>query len=253
MGKPIYHQSEIGMYLKCGKQWEFRYALGIKEKPRAALTLGSSVDAAVTKNLKNKIDNKKLLPKEEVTQAFVDEFNKLEKDTDWQDDDPGKQKDMGVKMVELHHIVAAPYINPIAVQESFVVEVNGRDWNLGGTMDVVEKNVIRDTKTSKSAYDLNKVTKNYQAAIYDYAFEKIKGVKAKSFAFDVLIKPGTKKPADYQLVQAPVTKLDRDWTFDTIEQVHRSIDAGITKPAADSAWWCSSSWCGFWNQCKGKK
>lgn len=253
MSKPIYHQSEINMYLKCGKQWEFRYAMGLKLKPKAALTLGTSVDAAVTANLQSKIERDELLPTEQVVQTFVDEFNKLEADTDWADDDIGKQKDSGVNMVKVHCEKAAPHIKPVAVQVPFVVQVPKKDWNLGGTMDVVEFNSIRDTKTSKSAYELDKISKNYQAAIYDYAYEMMKGQKPKSFTFDVLIKPTAKKPADYQQLTAPVTKADRDWTFETVEQVHRSIEAGIAKPAADSSWWCSKNWCGYWDQCKGRK
>lgn len=250
--KQVYHQSEISMYLKCGKQWEFRYALGIKEKPKAALSLGSSVDTAVTANLNNKIKTNELLPKEQVVQTFVDEFNKLASETEFEEEDPGQIKDVGVKLTELHHLIVAPHINPVATQKYFNVEVPGKDWNLGGTMDVVEPNSIRDTKTSKTAYAIDKVQKNYQAAIYDYAFEKTEGRKAKSFTFDVLIKPTPRKEAAYQQVTSPVTNTDRDWTFDAIEQVHRSIEAGITKPAPDGVYWCSEKWCGYWSRCKGR-
>ena len=82
-----YHQSEIATFLKCPKQWEFRYVQGLKTPPRAALTVGSSVDAAVTHNLIEKLKTGTDLPTQSVLDAYSTDFDTKAKETEWGDDD----------------------------------------------------------------------------------------------------------------------------------------------------------------------
>lgn len=252
MSRPKYHQSEIATFLKCGKQWEFRYVQGIKTPSRAALTVGSAVDAAVTYNLLEKLKTGVDLPKQAVLDAYSGNFDNLSPDTAWGEDDAGKQKDMGVKLITLHHEVIAPRIDPASVQESFVIETDG-GYDLGGTIDLTEKSgVIADTKTAKTAYDEDAIARALQPAMYDFAYEAVNGKPATGFRYDVLIKPTTKNPARAQQILGKVTPDDREWLFDTIGQVHKAISAGVAQPAADGAWWCSKDWCPYWAMCKGK-
>jgi len=241
-----YHQSEIQTFLKCPKQWEFRYQQGIKTPPKAALTVGSSVDAAVTYNLVEKLKTGQDLPTEVVLDTFSTDFDTKAKETEWGDDDQGKQKDLGASLVKLHHLEAAPTINPATVQESFVIETDA-GYDLGGTIDLTEKSgIIADTKTSKTSYGEDAIERALQPALYDFAYEAINKKPATGFRFDVLVK--TKVPK-LQRVQGTVTPRDREWLFDTINNVHKAIEAGIATPAPDGAWWCSREWCGYAHLC----
>lgn len=247
-----YHQSEIAMFLKCGKSWEFRYIQGIKTPPKAALTVGSSVDAGVTRNLAQKIETKKDLTVDEVLDVYSTDFEIRASETEWGDDNRGEQKDMGAKLIKLHHEAFAPKIDPATVQEKFVIETDA-GFNIGGTIDLTEKDgTIADTKTSKSKYDENAVFRALQPAVYDFAYEALNGKKAKSFRYDVLIKPTKTLPARSQQVEAQVTPDDRSWLFETIHSVDKAIKAGVALPASDTSWACSKEWCGFWDRCKGK-
>lgn len=248
-----YHQSELQTYLKCGKQWEYRYVQGLRVPPKAALTIGSAVDRAVTHNLIEKIRSGADLPMDAVLDAYSTDFEKRKSETEWGEDNAGAQKDMGAKLVELHHREAAPKIQPATVQEEFVIETDA-GYDLGGTIDFTEKSgVIGDTKTAKSKYDEDAIFRAVQPTLYDFAYEALHKVPSTGFRFDVLVKPTKTLPARFQQVQGKVTQDDRLWLFDTIGQVHKSIEAGVALPAADGAWWCSKDWCGFWGQCKGKK
>jgi CRISPR/Cas system-associated exonuclease Cas4 (RecB family) len=250
--KREYHQSEIGTYLKCGKQWEFRYVQGIKTPPRAALTVGSSVDAAVTHNLIQKVQSGKDISTEAILDAYSGDFDIRAKDTEWREDDQGKQKDIGAQLVKLHHEQVAPGILPATVQEKFTLETDA-GFDLGGTIDLTEKSgIVVDTKTAKTAYDEDAISRALQPALYDFAYESLHGKPAEGFRFDVLVKPTAKKPPSVQRVQAKVTPADREWLFDTIGNVHKAIEAGVAMPAADGSWWCSKDWCGYWSICKGK-
>lgn len=250
--KREYHQSEINMFLKCGKQWEFRYERGIVTPPTAALTLGSAVDVSVTKNLAQKVSSKKDLSIEEVLETYSSDFDKRAPSTVWDGEDVGKQKDMGTQMIRLYHERVAPNVRPATVQEKFVIELDA-PYNIGGTIDLTEEDrIVADTKTSKNKYADDAVSRALQPAIYDFAYEALRGVKAKAFRYDVLIKPTAKKPAELQQVSARVTEADRIHLFDTINNVHTAIEAGVAMPAPEGAWWCSKDWCGYWSMCKGK-
>lgn len=250
--KPEYHQSELQTFLKCGKQWEFRYLFGIKIPPKAALTVGSSVDAGVTTNLVQKVKTEKDLPLNDVLDAFSTDFDIRAKETEWDDDDPGQQKDVGAQLLKVHHEKIAPMINPASVQERFVIETDA-GYNLGGSIDLTEKDgTVADTKTSRTRYQEDAISRAFQPAMYDFAYEAIKGKKAKGFRYDVLVKPTKTKPADFQQIGAVVTDSDREWLFGAIENVDKAIKAGVALPAPEGAWWCSKDWCGYWSMCKGK-
>jgi CRISPR/Cas system-associated exonuclease Cas4 (RecB family) len=247
-----YHQSELNTFLKCGKQWEFRYVQKIKTPPKAALTLGSSVDAGVTRNLVQKVGSGKDLSLEEVLDVYSKDFDIRAQETEWDEDKPGEQKDMGIKLLSAHHAELAPKIDPETVQEKFVIETDA-GFNLGGTLDLTTKDlVVVDTKTAKSKYDEGAVNNSIQAIMYDFAYEALRGKKAKSFRFDVLIKPTKTIGARVQQVEEKVTDEARSFLFDSIHNVHRAIEAGIALPAAEGSWWCSKDWCGYWDRCKGK-
>lgn len=252
MTRRRYHQSEIETFLKCPRQWEFRYVMGLKSPPRAALTVGSAVDAAVTHNLVEKIKTGQDLPAEAVLDAYSSDFDTKAKETEWGEDDQGKQKDMGAQLVKIHHEKLAPLIQPKTVQESFVIETDA-GYDLGGTIDLTETSgVVADTKTSKLAYAEDAISRALQPALYDFAYEALNQKPSTGFRFDVLIKPTKTKPPQTQRIEGKVTHEDREWLFDTIGNVHKAIEAGVSTPAANGAWWCSKDWCGYWDRCKGK-
>lgn len=246
---PEYHQSAIQLFQKCGLAYEFRYVMGIKTPPKAALTVGSSVDDGVTRNLVQKIQSGQDLSESEVLDVYSTSFDIRAKETEWDDDDSGKQKDMGAQLVKAHHAKVAPNIDPLTVQEKFVIETDA-GYSLGGTIDLTEKSgVIADTKTSKLKYADDSISRSLQPAMYDFAYEALHGQKAKSFRYDVLVKPTKTKPPEVQQIEAQVTFADREWLFDTINNVHKAIQAGVAIPAPEGAWWCSRDWCGFASMC----
>src|SRR3954463_13790861 len=65
--------SSIRMLKVCPEQYRQRYILGKKERPGEALTLGSSVHAAMAFNLEQKIESHEDLPEAEVLEYFHDQ------------------------------------------------------------------------------------------------------------------------------------------------------------------------------------
>ncbi len=254
MKKKEYHQSEVQTFLKCGKQWEFRYLRGLKTPPKSALTIGSAVDSAVNTNLVEKVKTGALLSKEAVLDFYSADFEKRAVDTEWAGDDKGEQKDIGAKLTAIHCDSVAPKINPVTVQEKFSIELD-EGFDIGGTLDLTDQEGrIRDTKTTSRQQAGNySVSGSLQPAIYDFAYEVLKGKPSTGFTFDLLVKPTKTLPAESRELTGKVTNDDRLWLFDAIKNMHKAIEAGVALPAPENAWWCSKDWCGYWSICKGKK
>lgn len=253
--KPQYHQSEIELHLKCGLAHKYRYIDGYKIPPRAALTIGSSVDAAVTHNLIQKIETNTDLPKDDVLDAYSTAFDRAAVETDFEGKDKGVEKQIGVQLVNIHHEKVAPLIQPAEVQTSFLLNTDA-GYDLGGKIDIIEKDgTVADTKTSKGRYSAAAAKGELQPALYDFAYEALKGKPAKGFRYDVLLKTqprgekGEPKPERFQRINTKVTPEDRSWLFQVIDNVHRAITAGIAIPASSQGYWCSEDQCGYAKIC----
>ncbi len=247
--KHRYSASQIGMFNRCGKQWEFRYLKNLKIPPGAALTIGKAVDDSVTANLQIKIETGEPASLAEALNVSSEAFDKYALETEFGDDDPGFCKDQTIQLSELHYNEVAPDIQPESVQEEFNIETS--EWDIKGFMDVVEVDgKVRDTKTSGKKKNQNELFKNIQGLTYDWAYQQTHGKKAKSFGLDVLVK--NKKPV-VQRIETQYEPADWNWLFENIERMDKAIKAGVALPAPEGSWWCNEKWCGYWEICKGKK
>lgn len=247
---PEYHQSSVAMFLKCQRQYMFRYLMKIKLAPKAALTLGRAFDKGVNANFKQKIESKVDAPLELMIDTFADTFEKEGATTIWEDEKPGEQKDLGVKMLTTFYKEAAPKIQPKEIEAGFRIETED-GYAIGGTLDVVdEKNFIRDTKTSGKSYQEDFVENSIQATMYDFAHEVKTGEKPEGVIFDVVTKTKTPK---YQEIKGKVSQNQREILFQNIKMMHEQINRGDFLYAPEEGWWCSKGWCGYWDICKGKK
>lgn len=238
------------MFLKCPRQYMFRYMMGLRVPPKSALVVGLSFDSAATVNFKQKIESKVDLPESDVLDACATDFDKRAPGTDWDGDDPGEQKDLAIRMTKAFHAKAAPNIKPLTVQEEFRIETDA-GYALGGTFDVTEENhVVRDQKTSKTEYAEDAVQTEIQPAVYSFAYEAKHGVKP-DFAFDVVTKH--KKEPRYQEVRGKVGETQTEQLFEAVGIMHSQIQRGEFQYSAPGSWWCSKTWCGWWHMCKGKK
>ena len=116
MNIPRISKTQYNMYAeRCPVQYEFRYELGIKEKPAGAMKLGGSVHKAVEHNYIQKADSHKDIPLDEATDYFSQnlkqELEREEVDYD-EGETPGTLQDQGVGLVKAHHTVIAPATAP---------------------------------------------------------------------------------------------------------------------------------------------
>jgi len=181
--KRIFSPSQVNTYLKCGKQWAFRYIDGIKTPPRAAMALGRGVDVGVNHNMLHKIENENRAANlNDSLDAFSAEYEDAAQEVEWKEgEDKGKEKDTGIALTKLHYEEIAPIIHPESVQEQFLIETDA-GYDVRGILDIVEVNgTIRDTKTSKTKKQDGELFKNLQGVTYDWAYKVLRGKESKGF------------------------------------------------------------------------
>jgi len=259
----------LNMLSRCGIQFQRRYGARFgcwpEEEiipPGIALATGISVHRAVEANLRHKIDSEGgLLDRETVAEIARDEFNGL-----WQggllltDEESenlkktfGSALDQTIALAWLHHDNLAGQLNPVAVEERFVITLDGYPFDIAGTKDIRESNgTIRDTKTAARNPSAD-AAKTQQMAMYALA-EKIRtrGDYPKRVTHDCLVKTKTPKLVVCEAVPDPswIDPLIR-----RIEQATQIIQSAVRDkapftPADPDSWTCSARYCGYHATCK---
>ena len=175
-----------GMW-KCGIQVQRRYGkdlgIGIENEiipPGIAMAIGTSTHEVVAKNLKHKMKNKELLPREEYIDLARDNWNMFYPDVMLTEDEAvnskktqGESTDKAIKLASVHYDLVAPQLEPVAVEEKFVIQMPNYPFDLKGTKDLREKGFIEDLKTSKNSASGN-LADSLQMRMYSMA-EVIEG------------------------------------------------------------------------------
>ena len=250
---PVFDMTTISFsgastYLKCGKQYFFRYVEGRKDVPGIALIEGSSHHTALEKNNLHKKVKGKDLKAGVLTDTFVNELRtrvKAEERVNWQDENEGKL----IKRAKVWHTdyirKYAPKINPIMVEEKFEipVKVEGVEFKLKGVIDLGLKSKVLDYKTlarAKNQYDTNQ---DLQLTLYAYAAKKMK------VGFIQFLKTANPQVG---VIESSRTLAQMEWALKVVKEVVLSIRAGAFPMTQPTNWWCSSRFCGYWKLCRGK-
>ena len=158
---------------------------------------------------------------------------------------------MAVSLSGLHYDVVAPTIEPVAIEEAFVLTLKNFPVDLSGRKDIREANAIRDTKTAKTSSTLPEAgVPTLQAIMYSLA-ERKAGRRTSLFITDGLVKTKTPK---YVRVDNIATEEDGKRLLARVEAACNLIEAvrkGAAgfQPAEPTHWRCSRKWCGFADSC----
>lgn len=209
--------------------------------------------------MRAKLDTESLLSAEAVEQAARDSFEGT-----WQgavlltpeesvnpDKTKGSAIDQTVALARLHHTEIAPSINPISVEEKFVIKMPNHEMDLSGQKDIREKGRIIDVKTRRATPPPGTVI-SIQMGMYALSEKIIHGEFPDEVAHHNLIK--TKTPKVFVDVAKP-TMAWIDPLFARIEQFMAVIKAakeGIAtfSPADPGNWICNPRYCGYAKTCK---
>jgi putative RecB family exonuclease len=259
--------------MRCPLHYYFRYIEGLKIPPRAPMTLGSSVHAALEHNFRQKIDSKLDLPTDEVLDAYSDRFDLAKPETEWEkDEDPAEIKDSGINLLCAYHTgkdrngepmmarelnsetrkyekkiikPLSPQIQPPLVEEPFEVKFeNEVGYTFVGRIDVVDdKDMVRETKTSSKSPTQDQVDSDLQISAYSLGFRVKTGREEKGLVLDYLVKNVSPKVVS---IETQRTKDDILRFLKILARISDAVGKGVFYCSCNPMF-CNPNNCGWWD------
>lgn len=256
--RPHLSHSQLDMLSRCEKQWEYRYVYNIKSPPGVALVVGKGAHASAERDLQRKMDWGTLMEPGEVQEVARDATTRT-----WERDPPvipppvpgarskpittvGEAVDMVVSLAAVHHEKLAPILEPIALEQAFVIEIPQLPYDVVGVVDVETATHVRDLKTKAKAPTEREVQRSTQLALY-HLRSTLQGGPPKKTALDYLIKTQTRQALTFE--HEPDADDHRAF-MRRLELAAATIQSGIFKPTWTGDWSCSERFCGYWERCE---
>lgn len=267
-----YSPSQLKMFLRCARQWAYRYVEGLIIPPGAALVVGSSVHVPAgeyhTRGLRlgnewNHHAARDQMGVDEAEDLAASEFDRRAVDVPWEQEEeaPGKAKDRAVAMARVYVEAVAPTTGrPLSVEERVEVQPEGEPWSLVVVPDLVAEEddtgaeIVRDLKTSgkapngagKGAAQVGEDHRR-QLAAYAYGRRAVTGRDPQGAAIDFV----WSNKSGAQSASAPVVLTDGDALelFDQLREMHRAVEAGIFQRNTDH-FLCTPRFCGYFDRCR---
>ncbi len=254
MEKKALSFTQLNTYLRCPRQYHYRYVLGIRTPPSGSMVQSRIWHETVERNYRQKITSHEDLPLEDLQAFYAERFDEALKVEDVAfdaDESAGALKDEGLAIVAAHHREIAPAVQPLFVEKPFRVSL-GTDfpYELVGVWDLVEQDgTVCDNKAYSKAPSQQELDRDLQLTVYSLAYRAAFGEVEKGLRVDAVLKYKTPKA-----VQLTTRRTNEDcrWLLGLIEEVARAIDQNVFFPNPNG-WHCSPKWCGHWERCMGLK
>jgi CRISPR/Cas system-associated exonuclease Cas4 (RecB family) len=277
---PHMSHSQVAMWQRCPKQFEYRYEKGIKRPPSVVMASGTSVHNTLEANNLWKIDTGEDMEMGRLLDIASDSHDKAMMDAEEeQPGEKGRTKDENIEIARFYRRVQAPHIIPIQAEQTFTIVIpddeHGAYLPVIGYMDVKQmvpdpaldgmtlptvlaledyKRINRNRKTQADA-DLS-----IQLTLYDYAthlaqepLPQVIGLRNVGFnppKTRALDGPGPYTRAVYRsphLLEPGARQRKWERTLTTVRQVQRLIKTGDFPPTDDPRT-CVS--CGYLDICQ---
>jgi len=257
--KPHLSASSINSYLECGLQFKFSRIDKLKADFTAdVLVYGSTIHKAIEFVQMNRLSGDST-----TTDDAAKFFEKRWREAAEENVDIQYSKgetfisllNQGKKLMEVYieNLPETGY-EVLALEEPFLLQLDGIDIPIIGIMDMVEEDesgtiIITDHKTAARAYSTEEVDKNFQLTVYHLAARK-NGYAGREIVmkFDCLIK--TKSPRFEQFYTVRSEDSEHR-AVKKIASVWEGISKGVFIPN-DNSWRCSTcsykSYCEQWHQ-----
>jgi putative RecB family exonuclease len=272
--------SQLSMYLRCPKQYDFKYNKKAPDQPKVSLALGKGGHAALEKSMKRKVRSGHDSPTDEVVQwasDFMDkELSAMPASETEKDVAPGETKDKFLAATKVFQTRDAPGIKPVGVETEFFLDMNEFLPEpaeepiriVKGRIDLIYDDIgrrivqnnghvrvsVEDYKFVTRKRSQNEVDLSPQLTLYNVVLKKLTGRWPTKTGYRQ-IHPGTTQTApdaillerDPALMEPVKLEARMRRLAHQFEQVERGIRAGVF-PATDDP--ISCSWCPFRTRCQ---
>lgn len=263
---PYLSVSQVEQYLRCGKQYEFRYIRGVKSPPGIALIQGSTLHKALELGYRYMKKNKIVPPIELALDEYSGEFKKnMTSDVILSEDETEITiRAQGEAFLREWHKSKAPLIKPVSVESKFVTVFGGVP--VVGAIDMIDRidvplaedqrwenkqddstnpmlDIVVDNKFVAKKYSQADADNSLQMSLYSHST----GIGRQRY--DMYVK--SKIPKLETMLTSRNAK-EVAWAAKVFKSVAENISKGIFQECSPSAWHCSAKWCGYFYSCRGK-
>jgi hypothetical protein len=145
---PVLSPTQVRTFLSCSARWWFKYGLSLPEPKNSALALGCAVHRALEANFREKVETKRDLDTLGVVAPFRAAWQEQTRQAEFRhEEDPAEIGKMGEQLVTKYMDVAAPEIEPAAVELDVAGRIGG--VSVRGKVDLLDVHGrVIDVKTA---------------------------------------------------------------------------------------------------------
>ncbi len=237
--------SQLDLWRRCPRQWEFRYVYGIRSPASGPLILGGAYHTALEVNFTQKVGTGKDLPTDECLEIYHDAWGMRvseEEEVIWGHISPTAYEEQGAGLVAEYMESTAYSVQPLEVEKTYNVYIDDVRFTYRMDMRDINKIVI-DHKTAGRAYTQDQVDKDLQATAGAF-------VLGSSIVFHNHIAIKTRVPR-IQVIKTYRLAADIEWWLEMTRLDIMQMKSGVAPPRIDH-WLCAEKYCGYWNKCLGQ-
>lgn len=245
--------SQVSTYLRCPKQYEWRYVKGMISPPAARMAEGKAMHKSVEVGNRERLLSGMLAPLDMLLDAYSDSWKEERVDVeDWDED---HTEDLILKrdrvFLMTYHKNYMPRVEPKNIEQRFWLTTRNLHIPVLGYIDLIaqdnhaenpEKEVVVDYKVVSRKIPQDEVDRSLQLTTYSRA------ANASHVRFDAFVKTKTPKVV---ILKSGRTLKDWLWGEQVIEGVASAITAGVFPPCLPTDYSCSAKWCGYYSRCRG--
>ena len=243
--------TQYNQWLRCPKQFEYRYVDGLKIPPKSSLILGKGIHRGLEWAFNDHLraghppkQNDVLAATVEAVEGELKEIPKSE--IDWAaGDTDSKLKDDSVGLIKVYEPKRISIV-PKTVEKKFDIEFSNMDYKLTGRVDLETEKEIIDFKTTSRKQPEDSAEQSEQLSLY-----QIQSEPKESLELHVLIRK--KVPGLQVLKSLPRNPGKINELLENIGKVATLIKAGIFPKVLENAPGSPCSYCGYYEKCRNKK
>lgn len=243
--------TQLNMFLRCPKQYYYRYIENKKIPPSGAMFQSSVIHKMLEHNYKQKLETYMDVSIPYIFDLFIHIFeeslinnevnirNKKEKE-----DLINTGKDILLKFI----IEICPSVRPKHIEKTFEIKLQTfSNYSLIGVWDVIdENNVIIDNKVYSKKVSQTQIDNDLQLSIYSLAYRLLNKQKENNLRLDIVVK---NSKLNTQQLTTTRSYSDIMFTIEVIQKAIKAIKKGIFVPNPNS-FFCSKDYCGYFNICR---
>jgi len=237
--------SMVIQYLSCPRKFYYNYVAQLPRTFNYYLAYGAAFHRVVEETHFQKIETRKDLPIDLLTDMIRDEMEYA--DADWSLKPKDEAKDEGVIGVRAYMEKVAPAIQPICVEHQWSMEIKNRPWIISGKTDLItEENLVAELKTSGTNVNVVKKDHRFQTGVYVAEWREESGIPDVQARIDYSKRGGT------DISSLPVTFGDslHKYVVSTFDQVARGIQLEVWPANRIGNYLCSRKYCPYFNACE---